>query len=291
MDTLHPSLEQFEAELTRQGKAPATRRGYLADLRDFATWVQQTYGEPFDPARLVREDVRAYRAHLLTVKRQKPATINRKLAALGTFCRWAVSEGLLQNDPTDSIENVRQAQPPPRALDATDLRRLVRRAQQSGNPLHVAVITVLANTGLRVSELCGMELRDIEMSARKGKITVIGKGEKPREIPLNAETRRALREYLAVRPAADELQVFIGQRGPLTESGVWRIVRKYAHLAGLEGISPHSLRHTFATRLLREAHTDLTTVADLLGHADVRTTTRYTRPNQADRERAVEALL
>ena len=286
----HPTLEQFEAELARQSKSTATRRGYLADLRDFASWVQQTYGEPFDPVRLVREDVRAYRAHLLTVKRQRPATINRKLAALGSFCKWAMGVGLIETDPTDSIEKVRQVQSPPRALDATDLHRLVRRAQQSGNQLHIAVITVLVNTGLRVSELCRVELRDIEMSARKGGLSVLGKGEKRREIPLNAETRRALREYLAVRPTTDSLQVFVGQRGPLTESGVWRIVGKYARQAGLENVSPHVLRHTFATRLLREAGTDLVTVADLLGHADVRTTTRYTRSNRADQERAVESL-
>lgn len=286
----HPILEQFEAELARQGKAPATRRGYLADLRRFAAWIQQTYGEPFDPARLVREDVRAYRAHLLTVQRRKPATINRRLAALGAFCRWATAVGLLKTDPTDGIETVQQTQPPPRALSASELRRLVRRAQQKGNPLHVAVITVLAHTGLRVTELCRLRLQDVEMSERKGRISVYGKGDRYREVPLNAEARRALKEYLAVRPASAAPQVFIGQRGPLTESGVWRIVHKYALLAGLEGVSPHVLRHTFATRLLREAGTDLVTVADLLGHADVRTTTRYTLPSQADRERAVEAL-
>jgi site-specific recombinase XerD len=109
---------------------------------------------------------------------------------------------------------------------------------------------------------------------------------------LNAETRRALREYLKVRPATrnDERAVFVGQRGPLTESGVWRIVAKYADLAGLADVSPHVLRHTFATQLLRDAETDVVTVANLMGHVDVRTTARYTTPTQADLEQAVEAL-
>jgi site-specific recombinase XerD len=92
------TFKRFESELARQGKSAATQRGYLSDLRDFAAWVEHTYGEPFDPRRLVREDVRAYRSHLLTVRHQKPATINRKLASLGSFCRWALAEGLLESD-------------------------------------------------------------------------------------------------------------------------------------------------------------------------------------------------
>lgn len=95
---MHIAFKQFKSELARQGKSAATQRGYLSGLRDFAAWVEQTYGEPFDPRRLVREDVRAYRSHLLNVKRQKPATINRKLASLGSFCRWALAEGLLESD-------------------------------------------------------------------------------------------------------------------------------------------------------------------------------------------------
>jgi site-specific recombinase XerD len=77
---VHITFKRFESELARQGKSAATQRGYLSDLRDFAAWVEQTYGEPFDPRRLVREDVRAYRSRLLTVRHQKPATINRKQA-------------------------------------------------------------------------------------------------------------------------------------------------------------------------------------------------------------------
>jgi integrase/recombinase XerC len=198
----------------------------------------------------------------------------------------------LESDPTASVEGVSQVQPPPRALDKADLNRLIRRAQQEGNVLHIAVITMLAYTGLRVAELCGVQKADIEISERKGTVTVRGKGEKYRTIPLNAETRRALREYLKVRPITrkNEDAVFVGQRGPLTESGARRIVAKYAGLAGLEDVSPHVLRHTFATRLLRDAEADVVTVANLMGHADVRTTARYTTPTQADLEQAVEAL-
>ena len=289
--TVYPALEQFEADLTRQGRATLTKRGYLSDLRDFAAWVQQTYGEPFEPARIVREDVRAYIAHLRVVKRQKPASVNRKLTALKAFCRWAVGSGLLQSNPTQGVEGVSQVKLSPRALEAVDLNRLIRRTQQGGNPLHIAAVTVLAHTGLRVSELCALEVDDIKMTRKKGTLTVrMGKGGRYREVPLNVEARRALREYLTRRPVTDSSRVFVGQRGPLTTSGVWRTVSKYARQAKLEGVSPHTLRHTFGTRLIREAKIDLVTVADLMGHADLNTTMRYTLPSQADRQKAVEAL-
>ncbi|MBC7227758.1 MAG: tyrosine-type recombinase/integrase [Thermoflexales bacterium] len=286
----HPTIQSFLDDLARQGKSPVTIRGYRADLEAFAAWVQQTYGEPFEPARIVREDVRAWRAHLLAVQRCKPATVNRRLAALRAFCRWAVAEGMLGADPTAGVPTVPQAPTPPRALESSDLRRLVRRAQAGGNPLHIAVVVLLANTGLRVSELCGLRLSDVEVTERRGRVVVRrGKGEKYREVPLNGEARRAVLEYLAVRPKVADDRLLIGRRGPLTESGVWRIVAKYAREAGVEA-TPHVLRHTFATRLLREAGADLVVVSDLLGHSDPRTTARYVRSSAADREEAVERL-
>jgi site-specific recombinase XerD len=286
-------LKQFDAELARQGRATRTRRGYLRDLRGFATWVEQTYGEAFDPAALTREDIRSFRSFLLTVKKQKPATINRKLAALGAFCRWLLARDIVQADPMEGIPRVRQAPTPPKALKRTELRRLIRKAQQAGNHLHIAVVTLLANTGLRSGEASALTLDDVKMTQRKGKIivhAVSGKGEKYREVPLNAETRRALREYLAARPKIASDRLFIGQRGPLTESGIWRIVTKYARQAGVEA-SPHVLRHSFATLLVRQKKTDLVAVADLLGHENVETTARYARSTMADRRAAVEGLV
>jgi len=286
-------LKQFDAELTRQGRAARTRQGYLRDLRGFATWVEQTYGEPFDPAALTREDIRSFRSFLVTVKKQKPATINRKLAALGAFSRWLLALGILQADPMEGIPHVRQTPTPPKALERTELRRLIRKAQQAGNRLHIAVVTLLANTGLRAGEASALTLSNVEMTERKSKVVVhatSGKGEKYREVPLNAETRRVLREYLAVRPKVTSDRLFIGQRGPLTESGIWRIVTKYARQAGVEA-SPHVLRHSFATLLVRQKKTDLVAVADLLGHENVETTARYARSTLADRRAAVEGLV
>ncbi len=286
------AFSRFDQDLARQSKSALTRHGYGADLRDYARWVQATYGEEFEPGGITAEDVRQYRAHLLTVRHAKPATINRRLAALSMFCRWALQHDLLRDDPTLDVPAAQQARSAPKALNRSDLNRLLRKVKQSGNPLHIAVLLTLANTGLRVGELVALEVADVETGERSGKVRVrLGKGSRYREVPLNAEVRQALRAYRMVRPqpAGKVFALFINQRGEaLTTSGVWRMLSKYARQAGLDHVSPHVLRHSFASLLLREQQVDLVTVADLLGHQSVNTTMRYTRSTEANRQAAVE---
>jgi len=290
MTGIHPLVEAFLEDLARAGRSPRTIQGYRKDLQDFIAWIEGRYGEAFDPKAVLPEDLRDYRQHLLAVRRAAPSTVNRRLAAIRSFFAFLVAQGILPTNPAARLNGVRQARPAPKALSEAELRRLLREARRSPNPLHRAVILLLAHTGLRASELCALRLGDVVLSERKGKLIVRGKGEKVREVPLNAEAREALREWLSVRPAASDDHLFIGRRGPLTPSGVWRIVAQYARRAGLEDVHPHVLRHTFATRLLREAGADLVVVAELLGHESFNTTARYTRPSEKDLEGAVERL-
>jgi site-specific recombinase XerD len=283
-------IERFSQDLVVQGKSPLTVRAYTDDLRAYAAWVQCTYGERFVPGQITANDVVAYRDHMLGGRLISYATIARRLAALSAFCAWSVRNELLASNPADGVKAPRQARTPPRALSRVDVNRLIRKTEQAGNPLHVAVVTMLANTGIRVHELCLLQLADVEISERGGRLAVRGKGNKFRRVPLNLETRRALHLYMKYRPDVDTEQLLLGRRSePLTESGAWRIVRKYARLAGVDA-SPHTLRHTFATRLLREAGADLVVVADLLGHENINTTARYTRSTEDDQQKAVEAL-
>ncbi len=289
MPASHPLIEAFLQDLARAGKSPRTVEGYRKDLVDFIAWLEGRYGEAFDPKAVLPEDLRDYRQHLLAVRRAAPATVNRRISALRAFFAFLAARGEIPSNPAARLSGVRTARPAPKALSETELRRLLREARRSSNPLHRAVILLLAHTGLRASERCALRLADVSLSERRGKITVRGKGEKVREVPLNAEAREALREWLSVRPAAPDDALFVGRRGRLTPSGVWRIVREYARRAGVEA-HPHVLRHTFATRLLREAGADLVTVAEILGHESLNTTARYTRPSEADLEAAVERL-
>ena len=269
-----------------------TGRHYLDDLFQAARWVQTPSGEPCRPQNLTRRDIVDYLAYLRTVQQAKPSTVNRRLAALRSYARYLQAAGVLADDPTRDVHGVRQTPRGPRALSPAELRRLLRQAERWGNRLHVAVLTVLAETGLRVGELCALAPADVELRPRKGTITVReGKGGKYREVPLNAEARRALREYLEVRPATPEDQpLFLGKRGPLTASGVYRIVRKYADQAGLERMGPHVLRHTFATRYLEANPGDLVGLARLLGHESLNTVAIYTQPTMEDLTKRVENL-
>ena len=281
----------FQQALTREGKSPLTIRSYLSDLRRFADWFSQTNGEEFTPQTITILDVRSYQSYLVTVAQFKPSTINRRLAALSNYCRWAVAQDLLQDDPTKEVKGVSQVKGAPKALQPVELRRLLREVLKGARERDIAIVELLANTGLRVGELAGLTLEDIEISERKGSVTVrSGKGAKYRQVPLNADARRAISNYIEVRPKGDHAHLFIGQRGSaLTASAIWRVVKKYGERAGLE-ISPHTLRHTFGTRLVRRKGVDLVTVAAMMGHESLDTTAIYTQPSEEDMTEAVETL-
>ena len=147
------------------------------------------------------------------------------------------------------------------------------------------------STGVRVSELCSLRLSDVQMSERKGELIIrSGKGGRVRSVPLNVEARRGLETYLEVRPKVTSDSLFIGQRGEgLKPRAVELVVAKYVRLAGLEEVTPHTLRHSFGKHTL-DAGANLVTVAHLMGHQNIKTTAIYTSPHQRDLEQAVEIL-
>ena len=154
-----------------------------------------------------------------------------------------------------------------------------------------AMVLTLLNTGLRVGELCALQMSDVLIGERKGSLVVrSGKGQKQRTIPLNGPARQLLSEWLAVRPEETGHALFIGQRGERVEArSVQRAVERATTTAGLQKVSPHTLRHSFAKALLDEGVT-LEKVATLLGHNSLNTTRIYTTPSEHDLEEAVSRL-
>lgn len=278
-----------------QGMAYHTTRAYKADLEDFARWFEQTNGEPLTPEAITPTDVREYRAYLQVTVGAAPTTINRRLASLRRFCRWALERGFIEDDPTKRTKGVETPRTAPKALDRRQVNALVRQAERDTGRFarrNLAIVQLLRHTGMRVGELCSLQLRDIELGERSGKVIIrSGKGSKYREIPLNADVRSVLRDYLEERGQGELTDwLFLGQRGDrLVPSTVYGIIKNYARLAGLEDVTPHTLRHTFAKGLL-DAGEDLVTVATLLGHARLDTTARYTQPSERDLHKAVDAL-
>jgi site-specific recombinase XerD len=240
-------VEAFQAYL-EQHYAPHTVRAYLQDLASFSTWFVASTGDTFNPQAVTPLDIREYKRHLQN-QRARPATINRRLAALSTFFRWARATGLVTGDnPTADVPGVDRVKLAPKWLKRMEQLALLRKVKARGRVRDIALVTLLLNTGLRLSEVCDLQLEDIiELSDPLRSLRVReGKGEKERMVPLNADARRALQTYLSNRPAADHRYVFVGQRGePLQQSGVQRLVGEYARKAGLKNCTPHTLRHSF----------------------------------------------
>ena len=285
-----PDLVAFVADLRRQEVAAKTVASYQSDLTGFAHWFTDSTGEEFTTAAVTPTDVRDYKAHLRTIRRRQAATVNRRLAALRRFFGWAKATGRIRELPTEGVTGVPSAPRSPKSLTKREVDRLLREAEKAQNKRNLALLLLLRHTGIRVGELCNLRLGDVTTSERKGSLLVRGKGDKDRVLPLNADVRQALDTYRAVRPTVSDDHLFIGQRGePLQPEAVQLIVRKYAQRAGLAGVTPHSLRHSFAKHVL-DAGADLATVSRLLGHERLETTAIYTQPTARDLDEAVRRL-
>jgi site-specific recombinase XerD len=284
-------IDTFIQDLTLQEVSAKTIASYRFDLTLFGRWFEETLGENFSPASVTPTDLRDYKSHLINIEHRKPATVNRRLAALRRFFLWAKVEGLIQDLPTDSVKGVGQAPRAPRSLEKREVDKLIRTVERHGNKRDLAIVATLRHTGVRVSELCSLTLADIQISDRKGSLLVrSGKGSRYRVLPLNLEVRKALADYFEVRPRALTDSLFISQRGAgLKTRAVLNLVAKYARLAGLEAVTPHTLRHSFGKHTL-DAGANLVAVAALLGHQRLETTAIYTTPTQRDLEQAVDRL-
>jgi integrase/recombinase XerC len=266
--------------------SPKTRELYRAALEEFAAWYERAFGQPPDPTCLTDPEVRDYVVYLQAVRRLSPSSIHIRLAALRGLLR-SLGRSLWVRGP-------RMQRPPVRVVSALELERLFAAAEGDGwmNKRDTAILALMAKAGLRVGEVVALELGDIELGAKSGWVTVrMGKGNKTRRVPLSSGVCRALRAYLAVRPVSGASVLFLSRSGnPLSARDVRRVVARLARRAGIEGrVTPHVLRHTFATRVL-EMGADLATVAAILGHESIATTSRYLHPSEAHLVEAVERL-
>jgi integrase/recombinase XerD len=299
--TLDALFAEHEMWLTvERGLAPNSTAAYRRDLRRYAQFLRE---RGIDDGGAVDEDtVAAYVDHLghLTVgdddAHLAPASIARGLVAVRSFHRFCASEGLLERDPSEQVGAPRVPQGIPKALDEPEVEAILRtvvgddpRAQRDR-----AILEVLYATGVRISELVGLDLADIDFD--DGLARVLGKGDKERVVPMGRAARSELRRYcgdgrLALRSARvarrDADAVFLNARGGrLTRQGCWQLVRRAGARAGLgDRLSPHVFRHSCATHMLDHG-ADIRVVQELLGHASVSTTQVYTKVSP-ERLRAV----
>lgn len=278
------------ADSLRSGRSssPHTLRNYLSDLEQFVSFLRERElcledGE-VDFRKVDTHVIRAYLAALS--KDRKKSSIGRKLAALKKFFRYLVTAGEIQSDPLLLIHSPKQEKPLPPFLTVDDVFQLLGSVQVQ-NGLDVrdrAVLEVFYSTGIRVSELVGMNWADIDVQL--GIVRVLGKGSKERIVPIGDIALRALEDYAREQRARWQLPckganaVFLNNRGQrITTRSVARIVEKHLKQAGIPvRMGPHGLRHSFATHLLNSG-ADLRVIQELLGHASLSTTQKYTHLN------------
>ena len=266
-----------------------TMRNYASDLRQFQTFMKAEHlAVPMlDPATVQTESIRAY-LHWLDRKREKSTSMARKLASLRSFYRYLQREGRVGLNPAEAIRTPKQPKHLPRVLSKDDAAALMEfPAGETGSSLRDrALLETLYSTGARVSELVGINLEDLRAS--EGLVHLRGKGRKERIVPIGEVALRAVQVYLNQRPLLIECRdltmktkrvsspVFRNSRGGrLTTRSVARIVARYSNRLAGGSVSPHTLRHSFATHLLDEG-ADLRSIQEMLGHVSLSTTQKYT---------------
>jgi site-specific recombinase XerD len=281
--TLAGMLQDYSFRLERAPLSEHTRRAYRGHVGRFLSWLGSTGSagtELWDPH--ARDfAVRDYRRSLKDGK-LAASSVNAALASVDHFCR-TLGVGSPQ------VDRDRLPGQAPRALSEAELRSVVRAAIRAERPRDTAAIALMAFAGLRVAETVGLDVEDVAISARKGSVTVRrGKGDSGRTVPLSTEARALIEPWVHRSPRETSGPLFAGPAGHLSARAVDRLTRRIGASAGMS-LSPHVLRHTFVTRLVRSG-VDVVLVAELAGHRSLETTRRYALPTQEDRAAAVEAL-
>lgn|SRR5690554_1002780 len=273
--------ERVDLHLSRlrveMGLAKQTLEAYASDLKAFRKYMEE------GALSLTSIDEADIAAYLVSLSRRGLSARSqaRHLAAIRGLFRFLVEERARSSDPTELLVNPNAFRKLPEALTQDEVLRLLN-APSGDEPRAIrdrAMLYLLYASGLRVSELVGLELMDLNL--HEGFVSIMGKGSKRRIVPFSLETGEAIERYLReIRPRwakpAERAVFLTSRRAPMTRQAFWKLIRNYARAAGIEKeVSPHRLRHSFATHLLRNG-ADLRVVQMLLGHADIGTTQIYT---------------
>ena len=267
-----------------RGLSPATIAAYANDLRHFTAFAEHAKGD-------WRADATVARDHLAALSRPprvlKPASHRRKAAAIRAFYRFCYGEGIIEKDIAGLLDLPRATRQLPDTLDVAQVEALLDApdGDQSEGIRDRALLELLYACGLRISEALGLDLEDISLV--EGSVRVIGKGDRERRLPVGDVAIAALERYLdevrpgylakLERPLKRGGPLFVSRRGHrLARMSAWRVIRRAALRGGIRGhVTPHTLRHSFATHML-EGGADLRVVQELLGHASITTTQLYT---------------
>lgn len=270
-----------------KGSPNNTLDAYRNDLSQFAAFVRKQTAESEGPQPGWEVVDRPLLLNYMVNLRERsyaPATMARKVAAVKSFFNFLVAEGMLEKSPAEGITGPKVGKPLPKAISVAEVERLLEQPDKRSTPegkRDKAMLELLYATGMRVTELVSLNVRDVNL--RAGFVRCFGKGSKERIIPIHNKAIRAVKSYLddvraRLLAATGETALFLNRRGQrLTRQGFWLILKGYTKKAGIEAeITPHVLRHSIATHLLHSGKMNLRELQELLGHANISTTQVYT---------------
>jgi integrase/recombinase XerD len=281
-------ISNFISSLSvEKGFSNNTLEAYKNDLSQFAAFVREKAAKE-DKSQASWESVdRALILDYLVTLRERsyaPATMARKIAAIKSFFNFLVAEGTLKKNPTEGVSGPKVGKALPKAISIEDVEKLLEQPDKLATPeakRDKAMLELLYATGMRVSEMVSLNVRDVNL--RNGFVRCFGKGSKERLIPIHSKAIKAVKTYVDdARPqilsTQDETALFLNRRGQrLTRQGFWLILKGHAERAKIEAeITPHVLRHSIATHLLHSGKMNLRELQELLGHANISTTQIYT---------------
>jgi integrase/recombinase XerC len=292
-------LDEFTQHLLASGRAERTAASYRTALGAFVRWHRDHEPPPLVMAAVTPLCVRAYRDHLRDQAHKSASTIDVRLAALRAYYGYLRRSGVTDKDPSVDVHAPRAGPRAPKALDKAAVGALRRAASDAvllADRRDKAVLVLLLGAGLRLAELCALDVGDVSLSQGELEVFVrCGKGNAQRRVPLNKEVASALAGWLSRRaqyaPAGCDA-LFVGRRGErMSGRAIEYVLGKLAHRANLDGqgITPHRCRHCFAKGLL-DGGVALTEIQALLGHESITTTALYTTPTQHDLAKAVAKL-
>lgn len=293
----HHALSVYEQYLyAHEDLSQKTIRNYLSDLRQFMAWCDDrwTIGELADdgflPTRWTTPLLTRYRFYLQHTMQLQPNSINRSLISIKRYCGWCVDQGLLSHNPAAVVKLVPAILSPPRHLSDQEEEALIRVVTRDGSLRDRTVIILLLHTGLRVGELCQLRRGQIILGKRSGTLTIIGKRNKQRTVPLNATARAVFAEYLPTIDQEPNTIVFPSERTghALGERAIGYLIAKYVKKANISNLHPHDLRHRFGYRMAESV--PLHRLAQIMGHDSLDTTMIYVRGTQQDLQTEVEKI-
>ena len=296
MDTcVNEFLEFLSVEKGASGNTIAAYRNDLGQLEEFIVGENKNgNGHMIQWPQVNQSRVMEYILHL-KAQSYAEATVARKVAAVKSFFSFLQAEGKLKANPTEQLASPKVGKMLPKPLTVQEIDELLEQPSRRNTPeakRDRAMLEIMYATGLRVTELVSLDLTDVQLEGEKPYVRLIGKGNRERQIPLLDQPVQELSEYIRFARTRlvgerDETALFVNRRGErLTRQGFWLILKGYATEAGILGrVTPHTLRHSFATHMLRGGM-DIHKVQELLGHANISTTQVYT---QVSREHIREA--